>query len=104
MSHEYPYLSVDVPTRQMKGKGAPRPILFGVLGHTIEDSSSKSLGGLVKNTKVDANSPPTIKNSAKEDKTIHKIAGSPSKTHIPGQHFGMTPYAGYYMSSLGKAL
>lgn len=104
MSHEYPYLSVDVPTREMKGKGSPRPTLFGVLGHTIEDSSSKSLGGLVRNTKVSGPVPPTTKNSVKEDNTVHKIAGSPSKTPVPGVHYGMVPFAGHYRSAVGAAL
>lgn len=97
-------MSVDVPTRQMAGKGSPRPTLFGVLGQTMEDPHSKSLGGLVRNTKASAPAPPTMKNSKKEDKTIHHIAGSPSKTHIPGQHFGQVPYPGQFMVSVGKAL
>ena len=104
MTHKDPYMSVDVPTRQMAGKGAPKPTLFGVLGHTMEDPHSKSLGGLVRNTKADAPVPPTTKNSMKEDKTVHCIAGRPSKTHIPGQHFGQVPYPGFYMASVGKAL
>ena len=104
MTHKTPYMSVDVPTRQMAGKGAPRPTLFGVLGHTMEDPHSKSLGGLVRNTKASASAPPTMKNSAIVDKTIHKIAGPPSKTPIPGQHMGQVPYPGAYLVTVGKPL
>lgn len=99
-----PYLHSDVPTRQMAGKGAPRPTVFGVLGHTMEDPHSKSLGGLVKNSKASAPPPPTSKDSKKSDHTEHKIAGSPSKTPIPGAHMGQVPYAGVYMSALGNPL
>lgn len=102
--HETPYLHlVDMP-RVMKGPGAPRGTVFGVLGHTGLDPLTKSLGGLVADSKASAPAPPTMKDSKRHDKTEHRIAGSPSKTKIPGMHHGMTPYAGKYMSELGKRL
>lgn len=99
-----PYLHVvDVP-RKMAGKGAPRDTVFGVLGRTHMDPYSKSLGGLVADSKSAAPAPPTMKDSKRHDKTEHRIAGSPSKTKIPGMHYSMVPYAGKYMSELGARL
>lgn len=99
-----PYLHVVDFPRRMAGKGAPQRTVFGVLGHTMEDPYTKSLGGLVKNSKPSASAPATIKTTKRTDETVHHIAGAPSKTHIPGAHFGQVPYAGKYMSELGKAL
>ena len=99
-----PYLHVVDFPRKMGGVGAPQRTVFGVLGHTKEDPFTKSLGGLVIDSKASAPVPPTTKDSKRTDKTERKIAGSPSKTHIPGAHYGMVPYPGFYQSELGKAL
>ena len=101
---ELSYLKiVDMP-RRMKGVGAPRQTLFGVLGRTVEDPLSKSLGGLVKeSTKVDA--PKVSMKASKEPKNTERhILGKAAKTHIPGVHQGQVPYAGQWMSAVGKAL
>ena len=98
-----PYLDVtDVP-RQMKGKGAPRDTVFGVLGKTKEDPQMRSLGGLVKH----AASGPVKKGTLEKARSItteRDITGPAAKTHIPGAHFGQVPYAGVYMSAMGSAL
>lgn len=98
-----PYLDVVDAPRQMKGKGAPRDTVFGVLGHTKEDPKMRSLGGLVHHTA----SAPVKKGTLEKPRAFHTerdITGPASKTHVPGAHFGQTPYAGVYMSNLGHAL
>jgi hypothetical protein len=106
-----PYLSVQDPKIQMAGKGAPRSTVFGVLGRLPKNEEHvgvKSLGGLVKDTKV-GNYLPGTHMSEKEalripGQTSRHILGKPAKTHIPGSHHGQVPYPGYFMSAVGKAL
>ena len=94
---------VDMP-RRMSGKGAPRQTVFGVLGRTMEDSMSKSLGGLVReSTKVSAPKV-SVKASSEKKNTDRHILGPASKTHIPGVHQGQVPYAGQFMSHIGARL
>ena len=95
---------VEAPIR-MKGKGAPRDTTFGVIGHTKETGLTKSLGGLVKDTKTLGPSPK--KSVVKANKLVndsdHHILGM-NKTKLPGAHHGMVPYPGYFMKALGKGL
>ena len=101
---EVSYLRVVDMPRRMKGKGAPKQTVFGVLGMTKEEPMSKSLGGLVKeSTKVSA---PKVSMAASKEKknTDRHIIGAPAKTHIPGSHMGQVPYAGAYMSHVGSSL
>ena len=106
-----PYLAVQDPKIMMSGKGAPRSTVFGVLGRTPkgeEHVGVKTLGGLVKGTKEGKYMPGTIMTERgafqMPGQTDRMILGKPSKTHIPGVHHGQIPYAGYYMSAVGKAL
>lgn len=102
------YLEVVDAPRRMGGKGAPKDVLFGVIGHTKMDPLSKSLGGLVITTTT-GESPKkaahkvTRKMEAK-DNTEHDLLGPKTKTHIPGAHHGQIPYAGQYMAQQGKQL
>ena len=98
-----PYVrTMDTPSRNMKGKGAPRSTVFGVLGQTKFDPFQRSLGGLVKHTA----------DGKIQRGTLHKgfmmterdIMGNVGKTHIPGVHQGQVPYAGAFMSHVGKML
>lgn len=102
---ETPYMEVEDQPRVMKGKGAPRSTVFGVLGRTKMDPYTKVLGGLVHETtgskKVHKGE---IHKVSLLDKTERRIAGAPSKTHLPGAHFGQVPYAGQFMSHVGKGL
>jgi hypothetical protein len=88
----------------MRGEGAPRQTVFGVLGKTMESPLTKTLGGLVEeSTKV--NAPKVAVRASKEPKnTDHHILGKAAKTHIPGSHMGQVPYAGQYMSHVGARL
>ena len=100
-----PYLHVVDEPRMMAGKGAPRSTVFGVLGITKEDSEMRSLGGLVKSAKASAPAPPLkTPSSLIPPNSERSILGKASKTHIPGEHFGMTPYPGAFMSRLGQRL
>lgn len=100
-----PYLHVVTEPRMMRGKGAPRSTLFGVLGMTKESGKMRSLGGLVENSKASASvGKGTLKKEPKRIHTEKGITGPASKTHVPGDHFAQVPYPGMYMSSLGKRL
>ena len=98
-----PYLEVVDEPRQMRGEGAPRSTVFGVLGRTKETGKMKSLGGLVHRTPSEAIPKGTVLHSC-HAKTERHICGPASKTHISGQHFGQVPYPGAFMAHLGHRL
>jgi len=79
----------------MKGNGAPTHTVFGVIGSTINESSSmRSLGGIIKDTK-----------GGKPGKgTVMKAPDARSKTSIPGAHYAQVPYPGMYMANVGKSM
>ena len=99
-----PYLKSSNPIRLMAGKGAPRSTVFGVIGATMEDSSMRSLGGLVKNTKVSGHPKKEVVKSSAAPQTDHHIIGHASRTPVPGEHMGQVPYPGHYRSALGARL
>lgn len=99
-----PYLTSSDPTRQMSGKGAPRETVFGILGKTKYDDKVRSLGGLVHDTKLSHLGKRTAMPERNAHQTEHSILGHASATHVPGQHMGQVPYAGYFRSTLGHAL
>jgi len=100
-----PYLDTAQQRLTMKGKGAPRSTLFGVLGKTKYDPYARSVGGLVITTTSGA---PVPKHLSEKEAMTHpgnterSILGRASKTYIPGVHYGQVPYAGKYMSDIGK--
>lgn len=101
---ETPYLSVIDNPRRMRGKGAFEPTVSGILGRTMYDSSSKTLGGLVKES-TPVKAPKVAVRASKEPKNTERhILGKASKTPIPGAHLGQVPYAGAYMSAVGARL
>ena len=105
MEHS-PYLDTAQERLAMKGKGAPRSTLFGVLGRTKLDPYSRSVGGLVITT-TSGTKAPQHESEAKALKehpgnTERHILGPASKTRIPGVHYGQVPYAGKYRSEVGK--
>lgn len=103
-STKTPYLQSTGPVRQMAGKGAPRSTVFGVLGVTKYESETRSLGGLVHNTKLSHMGKGTVVPEKHAHQTERSIIGHAAATHVPGQHFGQVPYAGYFRSELGHAL
>jgi hypothetical protein len=99
-----PYLEVVDAPRQMKGAGAPRQTVFGVLGHTKEDPKMRSLGGLVQHATGHHEKKGEVQHHPRAFHTERNITGPAAKTKIPGAHYGAVPYAGVYMSHLGSAL
>ena len=97
-----PAMAVEQP-RMMKGKGAPKPTLFGVLGRTKMDPYTKSLGGLVHNAATAGVGAGTL-HKAREFHTERGITGRVARTHIPGAHYAQVPYAGTYMAHTGKEM
>ncbi len=104
MAQKTPYMEVVENPRRMAGKGAPRDTTFGVIGHTMEDSYQRSLGGLVKASKTPGTPAPKHHKLMRMDLTDHHIAGHMNKTFIPGQHSGQVPYPGHYMKLVGEKL
>lgn len=102
--HDTPYLRVVGRRIEMKGKGAPKETVSGVIGHTEMSPLSKSLGGLVVSTTAGASK--VDKEAAHKPKvnTDRHIVGPASKTHIPGAHYSMVPFPGMYMSEKGREL
>lgn len=102
-----PYLAVQDPARMMKGKGAPRSTVFGVLGRTQETGMNRTLGGLIQRTTLGAQMPEHMSaKSAEKDigQTERRILGAAAKTHIPGTHYAQIPYCGQFMSHQGGEL
>ena len=103
-----PYLHVVGRKIEMKGKGAPKETVSGVIGHTEMSPLSKSLGGLVVNTTAGASRAEKgvahhVSSHPKVNTDRH-IVGHAAKTHVPGAHYGMVPYPGLYMSEKGHEL
>lgn len=90
------------PARNMKGKGAPKSDVFGVIGDTKEDSFSKTLGGLVKDTATGKPKPGTLMKG--KMMTERDIMGNSSKTKVPGAHYAQVPYAGRFLVTVGSML
>ena len=102
-----PYLHVAAPRLQMKGKGAPKSTVFGMLGvgggaHGGVADGVKSLGGLAQsktqNVKVHDMTVPR----KMEYCTEHGHIGGHSATRAIMSRGG--PYAGFYMSRVGHVL
>jgi len=97
-----PYMAVVDEPHLMSG--GPMPTVFGVLGAVKRDAPTRTLGGLIQTARPDAPAPPVMKESKMATNTSRKILGPPSKTVVPGAHFGQVPYPGQYMSKLGPKL
>lgn len=96
------YLEVVEAPRKMKGKGAPQDTLFGVIGRTMMDPLTRSLGGLMVTTTKGVSAADSAESaSAVRKNTEHHLVGKASKTHIPGKHMGMVPFAGQFMVKVG---
>jgi hypothetical protein len=101
-----PYMHVVGAPREMKGKGAPRPTISGVLGQTtMEEPYSKSLGGLVRNTKLNTlNRSVYMPAYAVAQNTDHCIVGPAGMTRMPSAHYGQVPYVGQFIDKVGVSL
>ena len=102
-----PYMSVVDEPRRMKG-GAVSTV-FGVLGHAKADAPTRTLGGLII---TDSHPRPSAGKDVRREKmlvsehvqTERGTLHAASRTHVPGAHYGMVPYAGAYRSALGSKL
>lgn len=97
-----PYLKVVGMPREMGGVGAPKPIVFGVLGKTKMEPEMKTLGGLVSTTSSGAKPRVTESVRAVREQTDHHLEGAGRATKISGQHYGQVPYAGKYFAPVGS--
>jgi hypothetical protein len=100
-----PYLAVQNPKMMMAGKDAPRSTVFGALGigggaGAFVGGGSKSLGGLVRDTKTKAKAKDMVVSDKHAYKMEHGRYGK-NATHVPAAHWGMVPYPGFYRSALG---
>lgn len=80
-------------------KGGVKDTLFGLIGKTISQLPTRSLGGLVEHT-PSGPKPSGLKKEKVADVTERSIGG-PNKTVIPGSHHGMSPYPGQFMARRG---
>jgi hypothetical protein len=104
MTHDTPYLHLVGMPREMAGKGAPKPTIYGVIGRTTLDPFTRTLGGLVKHTMEGKLNPGTAMSARKAPETEHCIIGAPGKTRFPSAHYGQVPYVGKFIDKVGKKL
>ena len=96
------YLEVVENPRKMRGKGAPRDTLFGVIGHTKISPLTRSLGGLVIGTTKGASPKAAAHKAHVHPDTDHNLIAGPHKTALPGAHLGQVPYAGQFYKAVGR--
>lgn len=94
---------VGAPRLEMSGSGAPKSTIYGVIGKTKMDPLQRSLGGLIYTTTAGGRTQhgTVAKVTSETENTDRHILGAAARTHVPGQHYGMVPYAGHYRSALG---
>lgn len=83
-------------------KDGSKDTLFGLIGATKNYRLDRSLGGLVQRT-ADGSPPSGLKREKVADRSERSIGGK-NATKLPGAHFGMVPYPGFYMKKLGTKL
>ena len=99
MPHQY--IKKIPAIRQMGGKGAPMPLIPGVIGATMQDSYQRSLGGLIVDTKHLGPTPPHFSDKKAFHTENGAVMHSSPATHISGQHYGQVLYPGAHMGHLG---
>jgi hypothetical protein len=88
--------------QRVVGKSSTQPILFGVLGQFKGDHKFQALQQVVERPASYKLPPLHSGNSEKGANSSRDILGPPAKTHIPGIHYGMMPFAGAFMSGHGE--
>lgn len=81
------------------GNSSTQPITFGVIGMFKGDEKFQALQQVVEGP-PNYHLPPLVSSHAHMNSEKH-IMGSPAKTHIPGNHYGMQPFAGRFMTEQG---
>jgi len=87
--------------QKVVGKDSTQPILFGVIGAHKQSNKYQALQQVVEHT-PHGELPPTVSSTHTHMNTDKHLLGHPAKTHIPGIHYGMVPFAGRFMSQHGE--
>jgi len=83
------------------GPSSTQPTLFGVLGMFKDDEKFQALQQVVERP-PNAKIPPVYSGRDEHCNTDRHLLGAPAKTHIPGLHHGMVPFAGRFMTEHGN--
>lgn len=97
---DLPYMG-GYPQRVI-GKSSTQPTLFGVLGMFHSDHKFQGLQQVVERPSHYKLPPLHSGHSEHGANSDRGILGAPAKTHIPGIHYGMVPFAGAFMSGHGE--
>jgi hypothetical protein len=87
--------------QRVVGPSSTQPTLFGVLGMFRDDEKFQALQQVVERPSH-FHLPKLYSGHADHCNTDRGLLGSPAKTHIPGIHHGMVPFAGRFMSGHGN--
>ena len=82
------------------GESSTQPTLFGVIGMFRGDEKFQALQQVVE--RPSSFKIPPIINDPSKICTDRHLTGVASKTHIPGLHYGMQPFAGRFMTEHGN--
>jgi hypothetical protein len=93
-----PYMK---PVSKVAGLGSTQPTLFGVLGMFAKDEHFAGLQKQVMHKSHGMLPPLYSGEPTHHHNTDRDLLGPASKTHIPGIHYGMVPFAGAFMSGHG---
>jgi hypothetical protein len=85
--------------QKVVGESSTQPILFGVLGMFKGDQKFQGLQQVVEGKPI-GHLPHLVSTHDHMNSEKH-IMGAPAKTHIPGNHYGMVPFAGRFMTEQG---
>jgi len=98
---DLPYMG-GYPQRVV-GASSTQPTLFGVLGMFKSDQKFQGLQQVAERPSH-YKLPPlhSGKPEAHHANSDRDILGHAAKTHIPGVHYGMSPFAGAFMSGHGE--
>jgi len=94
---DLPYMG-GYPQRVV-GESSTQPTLFGIIGMFKGDQKYQGLQQVVERPS-EGKLPPLY--SGHDHETDRGISGHSAKTHIPGIHYGMVPFAGAFMSAHGE--
>jgi hypothetical protein len=87
--------------QRVVGPSTTQPTLFGVLGMFRDDEKFQALQQVVERPSH-FHLPPLYSGREEHCNTDRHLLGAPAKTHIPGIHHGMVPFAGRFMSNHGN--
>jgi hypothetical protein len=86
--------------QKVVGPFSTQPTLFGVIGRFKESNKTQTLQTLV--SKPGTGKIPGTMSEKSATQSMRGLLGPAAKTHIPGLHHGMVPFAGRFMSHVGE--